>query len=66
MDEELRAFLNERFDAIDQRFTGIDQRFDELRRELDKRFAGVDQRFRRDRSAGLRGSRRSPSILRLA
>jgi hypothetical protein len=45
MDEELRAFLTERFDAIDQRFVGTDQRFNELRRELDERFARIDQRF---------------------
>lgn len=52
MDDELRTFLTERFDAIDgrfsgidQRFTGVDQQFAELRREMDQRFGDVYQRI---------------------
>jgi hypothetical protein len=41
MDDELREFLNERFEAIDRRFAGMDQRFD----AVDERFAAIDQRF---------------------
>ena len=41
MDEELRAFLTQRFDAIEERFTGVDQRFIDLRRELTERIDAV-------------------------
>lgn len=41
MDDELREFLNERFEAIDRRFAGMDQRF----ADIDRRFATVDQPF---------------------
>lgn len=34
MDEELRAYLDQRFSEIDQRFSSVDQRFDETRLEI--------------------------------
>jgi chromosome segregation ATPase len=55
MDEELRAYLDRRFDGIenrltshDQRFGDIDKRFGEIDRrfgEIDKRFGEIDKRF---------------------
>jgi chromosome segregation ATPase len=41
VDPELRAYLDQRFEAIDQRFEAIDQRFE----AVDRRFDAVDQRF---------------------
>ena len=61
MDEELQAFLTERFSGIDQRFAELrrelDERFVELRRELHERSAETRRHF--DVVAeGLRGDTR--------
>jgi hypothetical protein len=39
--QELKAYLDQRFDGIDQRFDGIDQRLD----RIDQRLDGVDGRL---------------------
>jgi len=41
VDPELRAYLDERFDAVDRRFDTVDRRFD----TVDRRFDAVDDRF---------------------
>ena len=45
MDQELIAYLDERFRGIDERFQGIDQQIQGLREETSQRFAGMDKRF---------------------
>jgi hypothetical protein len=52
MDQELIAYLEERFGSIDERFQGMDERFQgmeqslkDLRGEMNARFERVDQRF---------------------
>ncbi len=59
MDQDLLAYLDQRFSSIDRRFSSIDQRLDETTRELqafreettaqfnriDERFGKVDQRL---------------------
>ena len=41
MDQDLLAYLEQRFASLDRRFDEVDRRFD----EVDKRFEQVDQRF---------------------
>jgi hypothetical protein len=46
--QELKTYLDQRFDGIDQRFDGIDQRLDGIDGRLDRidgRFDGVDRRL---------------------
>lgn len=45
MDDELRAFLIERFAAVDQRLYTVDQRLDALEGATGERFSAVDRRF---------------------
>jgi hypothetical protein len=48
MDQELRAYLDERFERIDRRFEQVDRRFeqmDERFERVDRRFEQVDRRF---------------------
>ena len=48
VDPELRAYLDERFDAVDRRFEAVDGRFDAVDRRfdaVDDRFDAIDQRF---------------------
>ncbi len=48
VDPELRAYLRERFDAVDRRFDAVDGRFDTVDRRfnaVDGRFDAVDDRF---------------------
>lgn len=45
MDQELIAYLDERFRGIDRRFQGIDEQFRELNERMDRRFDEVDRRF---------------------
>ena len=48
MDEELKAYLDRRFDALGQRFEKNERRLDEHDRrfdEHDRRFDAIDQRF---------------------
>jgi len=45
MDQDLIAYLDQRFGAIDQRFGTIDQRLKDLRWEMNQRFEKVDNRF---------------------
>jgi len=45
MDQELIAYLDQRFGAIDQRFGTLDQRLKDLRWEMNQRFEKVDERF---------------------
>jgi len=48
VDPELRAYLHERFDAVDRRFDAVDGRFDTVDRRfnaVDGRFDAVDDRF---------------------
>ena len=41
MDQELKDYLEKRFDRIEQRFEQIDHRFE----QIDQRFEQIDQRF---------------------
>jgi hypothetical protein len=55
VDPELRAYLDQRFDAVDRRFDAIDQRLDAHDERfdahdrcfvvIDQRFVAIDQRF---------------------
>ena len=48
MDQELAAFLSERFDEINRRFDDVYRRFDAIDQRfdmVDRRFDAVDQRF---------------------
>lgn len=44
MDQELKAFLEERFASIDERFASMDQRFEELREDTTRQI----QEFREE------------------
>jgi len=49
MDQELIAYLDERFRGIDKRFNAVDERFnavDERFNAVDERFNAIDERFR--------------------
>jgi len=48
MDEELKAYLDRRFNDIDRRFGDIDKRFGDIDKrfgDIDKRFGEIDRRF---------------------
>ena len=59
---ELRADMNQRFDAVDQRFEGVNQRFE----GIDQRFSAVDKEIanlRKDVERGFRGFERKLGYL---
>ena len=62
MDQELREFLSERFNAVDRQFQAVGQRID----AVDQRVEAVDQRvdgMRRDLTGRIDGARRELGTL---
>jgi chromosome segregation ATPase len=49
MDQELIAYLDERFRGIDEQFRGIDEQFRETRQHMDTRFEQVQEEIRHTR-----------------
>jgi benzoyl-CoA reductase/2-hydroxyglutaryl-CoA dehydratase subunit BcrC/BadD/HgdB len=49
MDQELIAYLDERFRSIDEQFRGVDERFRETWQHMDARFEQVHEENRHTR-----------------